>query len=436
MANGAPDKRHWRLCAALALSLGMLVRVNYARATPPDVRGHDQNEHIEYVEYVYRHGTIPDWREGVEFSQPPLYYYLAAGVVRASGAARSLPEAIFVLKSLSEFLSCLALVAGLWIGHLLFPDPADAWRRSSYALLFALFPATIIDVSGRINNDVLLHVLSLVFIGCLLRWWARRTVRELVVMGLVLGVGLLTKANFLVLGAVPTVLIMFLRNKSVRQRVTLLAVIWGLAFALSGWFYLLRFGLQGQTRLSPGAYFPMVRAFNDAHMRVPNDLESFFTFNPAALVELPYNSTWSVSSRRDHFVEVLFRSALFGEHDFGRALRPLAILIVVLALIALPIMGAGLLASLRSRRQVGWPLLLTTVLSLAGLVTHRLELPYSFNQDFRFMSWTVIPLCYWFAEGTALSGWRRLGALVSLAFVVAEVTFFLSLTATEPARAQ
>lgn len=427
MASRVPNAWRRRLLTLLALGLGMLVRVHYAWVTPPDVRGHDQGAHLEYVEYVYRYGAMPDWRGGIEFYQPPLFYFLAAGVVRASGAARSLPEALFVLQSLSVVLSGLALVAALWIGHLLFPDEGDGWRRGLYALLFALFPATVIDVSGRINNDVLLHALSIVYIGCLLRWWTRKTPRDLAVVGLVLGVGLLTKASFLVLGAAATLLLLSLGGASWRRKLTLLAALWGIALALSGWCYVLRFGAQGQRRLVANADFPAVRAFNDAHMRVPNDPRSWLTFSPPALIEQPYNNPWNDSSRRDHFLEFLFRSALFGEHDFGPALRPLAVSIVVLALLAVPVVGAGLLASLRNRPDVGWPLLLITGLSLAGLVAHRMELPYSSNQDFRFLSWTAVPLCFWAAEGAALSWWGRLAALVSVAFAAAQLAFFMSM---------
>lgn len=414
----------------LALALGVTVRVLYTLITPFDLRGHDHFDHLRYVHHVYLERTIPDWRQGTEYYQPPLYYFLAAFVVDiGSWAGLRVQDAALYIQALSVLLSCLALAVGLGMGGLLFPGEPDQGERSLFSMLLALFPATIIDISGRINNDVLAHVLGLLFIAAILRWWARGGSRAMAAAGLLLGLGLLTKASLLVLGGMASLLILLRKDGGAREKGARLGILWGIAVAMSGWFFALRFAVQGQRQLVGNIDIPFVRAFADAHLRVPNDLAAFLAFNPLAVLEAPFNNPWDDSARRDHFAEFYFRSALFGEHDFGPGLRTVATALVFLGLLLLPLLLSGLVCGLRRQARASLPMLLLLALPMAAVVVHRAEHPYSCNQDFRFASWSVVAVCFWVAKGAFLPLWGVLGRLVTSAFVALALLFFLRLYA-------
>ncbi|HET9697472.1 MAG TPA: hypothetical protein VFP40_11440, partial [Terriglobales bacterium] len=50
--------------------------------------------HFDYVKYIVDHGQLPPFNMGVETYHPPLFYWLAAAMVRAGADMQSLGEGL------------------------------------------------------------------------------------------------------------------------------------------------------------------------------------------------------------------------------------------------------------------------------------------------------------------------------------------------------
>ncbi len=166
----------------------------------------------------------PEWqhREGrlkaYEALQPPLYYWLMAPALKLAGGA-DLGTQVMVLRWLSCLLASLAIPLVFLTGRAVFRDDLLAVGCAAVA---AAMPGFALDVA-RVGNDCLAVVLFSALI------WLTVERRPAWAIGVVLGLGLLTKAYFL--AAIPALLVCEWR------RVRRLAAIFGIAAAIAGWWY-------------------------------------------------------------------------------------------------------------------------------------------------------------------------------------------------------
>ncbi len=166
-----------------------------------------------------------------EAQQPPLYYWLLAYPLRAASAL-SLPGRVFLLRSISVALASLAIPLGWLLARQILGDGA---ALGIVALITAM-PEFILNIS-RVGNDSLAAVLFTVVVlfagsaGGRGSW---------LLLGIILGLGLLTKAYFLT--ALPALCLIwfwqFWRSPDGRRRVLIHGVLClAVAAALSGWWY-------------------------------------------------------------------------------------------------------------------------------------------------------------------------------------------------------
>ncbi len=222
VARDHPVSRDMELCFALApipWSLNYLpppsVTQDVFWALPPE----DQARR----EAAFR--TIPhDWAAqdsrpdltAYEGLQAPLYYWLMAPVLRlASGW--TLASQVMLIRWLSALIASLAIPLVFQAAWLVFGDDKTALATTA---VVAVMPGFAMDVA-RVGNDCLavvwLTLLTVLVLKPPRRWW---------LTGIVLGLGLLTKAYFLTAFAA---LILLLRRRSL----PMLAI----AAAISGWWY-------------------------------------------------------------------------------------------------------------------------------------------------------------------------------------------------------
>jgi 4-amino-4-deoxy-L-arabinose transferase-like glycosyltransferase len=170
-----------------------------------------------------------------ETQHPPLYYLLCVPVYLLG---RDLPliERVFLIRVFSLLLAALSLPLGYLLARRIF--------KSGYAVLvpafMALFPNYYVFV-GRVTNDAFAVVLFplLILVSGKLQEKSSATV-ELLSLGCLLGLGLLTKAYFL--SAVPVLLLIVLLR---RLRGESTSKVWGFEMfllllppaLLAGWWY-------------------------------------------------------------------------------------------------------------------------------------------------------------------------------------------------------
>jgi hypothetical protein len=161
-------------------------RLTAFRSTPP--------------QWATEFGELPAY----ETQQPPFYYWLMAP---ALGAARnlSLADQVMALRWISALLASLTIPLVYAIGRRVFESPPLALAG---AAIVSLMPGFAID-AARVGNDGVAVTLygALIWLG--LKWIEER--RGALWIGIVLGLGLLTKAYFLT--AIPAVAILFLLRR-------------------------------------------------------------------------------------------------------------------------------------------------------------------------------------------------------------------------------
>lgn len=193
----------------LGIALGVLVRLALPFALPfGEVVRHrlqglnDEPAHLRYVEYLATRHALPVQthrfeepgafaRADFEFHQPPLYYVLAAPLYALAGPSRAL-----LACRLFSALCGLGTLVLLWRLFRSSPLPGFAtWPVMMFAALW-LTPAYF---SAVVSNDALSWLFGSAVVAML---WARPrgrpSARRAILLGLLLGLGLLTKTTLIV----------------------------------------------------------------------------------------------------------------------------------------------------------------------------------------------------------------------------------------------
>jgi hypothetical protein len=239
-------------------------------------------------------GRVENWQS----QHPPLYYWLLAPAYLAS-KGWSLGTQLLFLRSLSYLIAwaglCVAAMAlmkhsrsgGVPIG---LPFAIAAWP--------VLFPMWFPEM-GRLGNDSLITLFAA---GVSLLAWrvtSSAGLRDHAVLGVALGLALLTKATFLpVTAALLAVLAIqtLLARKDAGEfsrRLTGLLVACGILLAISGWWYVLKFIETGTLIGSADAINMRAAGGMIAGLRKNLHFEDLFTTPLGFLLSFVWGGTWS-----------------------------------------------------------------------------------------------------------------------------------------------
>jgi 4-amino-4-deoxy-L-arabinose transferase-like glycosyltransferase len=199
--------------------------------------GYDAVAHWEYVERLLQHGSLPPLTGMAAAFHPPLFYATAAGLVKLGATQQGL-----IWLSIACGIVRLALI---WLG--LEWCLQRRWARIAALALAAVLPASV-QIDGMFSDESMHCMFS---VAAMLLWLralratGRRRWQFACVLGLVFGLGVLTKVSMLVLLApigFCVLLDMFLSSKPVEWRGSLKALApWSamlaIILAVAGWFY-------------------------------------------------------------------------------------------------------------------------------------------------------------------------------------------------------
>jgi hypothetical protein len=287
------DPSHLILAAVL---LAYVFLATWYSLTIPLGEAPDEVPHFTYIRYLARHGHLPTTTEEHEAFQPPLYYALGAALtfwveddpqapfaVRANAHYDALDPrapknlllhttdeawpyrgwalAWHLVRMLSITLGAVTVWTTYRLGRVLFPQqPAMPLAMAG----LVAFTPQFLFVTAVVNNDnaatafsalVLWQTAALLYEGQCPRLWKRSAV-----LGLLLGLGLLSKANLLALVPVAGLALVISSarcqapagqgSQSGRGRRALLAagglaLTFGLAALASGWYFFRNWILYG-----------------------------------------------------------------------------------------------------------------------------------------------------------------------------------------------
>jgi 4-amino-4-deoxy-L-arabinose transferase-like glycosyltransferase len=422
------------LSAGLALA-GLAIRVHNALSYPPDW-GFDARYSWQYIYSLTRSWALPPPSAGWATSDPPLFYYASAAVMRGLSAAGARDAVVYALPLLS-LLEGLAIVA-LAVALARREARSDPLRAPLAGLLLLFLPAHL-HMSAMVNEEMLAALLtSLAVFGLAVP--ERRRIGRALAVGLASGLALLTKLTGAV--AVATAALTYAadgwRPDRRAQAAACAGAALGVALLAGGWFparSLLATGSAqpvglpahvGMLSLPPGE-----RGLVD-YLRVP--LATFR--DPQLLNPDLLHSVWGST-----FVTVWFDGHRYFLPRESRAVTTLGSVTLLLALLPTAAFAVGLARGCARLRRGGspadLPLLLLTALTLAGYAFYTWRNPWYAVVKGTTLLGLCLPFSFYASE--TLSRWLQgrhrawlAAALLALAFCVAlSCTFDLVFQKTE-----
>jgi hypothetical protein len=237
------------------IAVSILLRIAFAFATP-NWQAPDEYPHFYVLKHLALTGSLvkskPEFPTYEGF-QPPLYYFITAQLYKIVLPWDKLPPdpnysidtdtrprngALIFLRLFSVALGTLTLLIIFKIGLLIFPNARDC---SLLTLAFAGLLPTFIVNSASVTNDALANL-----IGAVLLWMLLQPSRryQALWLGIVLGLGLLTKASiWMFVLLVPVAL--FLRQKDLVAVARKSFIVLLVALVISGWFFLRNYNRYG-----------------------------------------------------------------------------------------------------------------------------------------------------------------------------------------------
>ncbi len=365
--------RDWAV--SLIFVAGVIIRWKYLTMTPYNVRSYDSSGHLAYISFLAKQWTLPPGGGGWEFHQAPLYYAIASMLLRIcrvlgwQGGLSSI-----ILQHLSLALSIAVQMAGTWVCVLLLKKNRLATALAAGGV--AALPALVMT-SARLTNDVLVTFWIAVGSIVLLRWWETKSMRSWLVFWIIAALAFLTKMNGIVLAIAAIATLAFAHEIPWKRKLLLCLVGLLLSGIIAGWLPTMR--LTANTRDVKNFVMTGKVGLNKK-LCATRSAKDFLVFNPVAVINRPFVSTWSDTSRRQNYWEFFFRSAFFGEFTFNHTLW--ARMIIAFAIVCLPLLFFGMRRSLGNRYDLPIHILAGTILvtSIAYAIIFRC---YP-EQDFRF----------------------------------------------------
>jgi 4-amino-4-deoxy-L-arabinose transferase-like glycosyltransferase len=249
-----------------------LLGLAYAVETPK-WQSPDEPAHYNYVEYLAEKRSLPvlvmgdyphDYLEEIkaagfppemsieplryEFHQPPLYYLLAALVYRITGPM-GFDVQFLALRLLSVALGAILLLVAYLVVSEIFPR--NLFLSLTSTAMIATLPMHI-AMTASINNDTLAELLlALVIWLCVEEVKVGLSRRQIVALGLLIGLALLTKTTIYAPAVACGLMALGIgeRQRWWRTLLTRVGLVCGLALLLSGWWFLRNVATYGDLDL-------------------------------------------------------------------------------------------------------------------------------------------------------------------------------------------
>lgn len=398
--------------------LGMLMRVSYVLFMDIWTLQNDggtftgfgtpniNNGHIGYVEYIYKFFHIPDMDpyEYFGYYHPPLHHIIEAiwmTIQRLIGVPELLAFENLQIPTLIYSGLCMMVML-----HILEESGVSKKLMTFGMLLFAFHPRMMV-LAGSVNNDILALLLLLTTIWRTLAWIREKTYRNIILIALSLGFGMISKLNtaicaFSIALIFAIVLVDVIKSKNlVPIRKTILQyVVFGVICIPIGLSYIVRnLVLFGEKPGIPSpALIPNESVMYTGEFSVWSiigiptiaDLHVGFPFHPLSAKAI--HNTWVI----------LFQTGLFAEAypanigDFLLAFAQIAyVASIILAVITTVVFigcyavkalkGAGEGTALRDLFL--WS---TYVFMLLSFCLYVLKYPYTCSSDFRYMTASLV----------------------------------------------
>lgn len=253
---------------------GLLLLQLHNLVVYPPTQGFDARAHIEYLTYLQQNHQLPRPDAGWELHQPPLYYLIG-----------------FVLPALKA-VQALGLVSWFLIGGAVWWLLADEdlTLRSGVVLIVLAQPVLLYQTPAISNELWFAAIASWTLVFYLKNWRDHPSRKNSLLLGILLGLSLLSKATGLALALALSLdqLYLVIKNKKILPFVLISVISYCL---VSGWFYLRNLYWFGKPWVSAADFVPLE---NYAQPITPRTLSYVFSIRPLLEGQLFYSQNQSL----------------------------------------------------------------------------------------------------------------------------------------------
>ena len=431
----------------IILLIGLGFNIFYLLNTPYNIRTHDVDGHIKYIEYVAQSLKIPHPDVCWECHQAPLYYILAAIVYKASvllgfGDKNTI---YFILQSFSVFLFLIFSTVSIFIFKKIFIDNKNEEIKNTpfknyifylVSFLFVFWPTNIMH-SVRITNDTLFYVFYALVIFFLIRWLEKNNNNNFYFSILFSFLAFITKTHGVMAFALVAscVIFNFIKDKKRLNNLKFYFKISSILITvfLIG-FFASRLGARTIDKINGEGQKSNLLVWNVAGLNgglfTENKVKNYIYFDTKIFLTEPYIDNWNDKYGRQYFWNFLLKNSLFGEFFFkGIMAENIAIGISALLLMMIFWIIGSMLFSVKESFKNNFVLKINAVFLLFSFLAHRIIL--SANGDFRFILPILISFCSF--AGVGILEYRRKGVknmeyigygILSL-FIILSMLFFI-----------
>jgi hypothetical protein len=225
----------------ISIILWTILFINNVSGRMPLELGFDAPDHIEYVRYLLKHHSIPLADYGWETYQPPFFYVLSSLILSFAGLISYGENAYFSLKLIPFLCGVGQIYLAYLTARILFSNSKTIQAVS--VAVAALIPMNIYISHYFSNESLCAFLMGLsILITIIILNGDRSSSRQFGLLGLVMGLALLTKFTGLTILPVISLMLLYKLLSDEKCPLSTLARHFGLMFVLiaviAGWFYI------------------------------------------------------------------------------------------------------------------------------------------------------------------------------------------------------
>lgn len=444
----------------IAVTLGVLLRWYYVLITGPDTRGHDTDEHIDYIMHFTKEWVLPNLSAATDgaYFHPPFYYWLSSIIFEISqlfspenkeygyrwlqyaSFTYSIGFLLFSTKLIDLFFQTIHTKNPNFRSHKQHQNLFNITSPKLYSLFALLclsaWPSSVLH-SSRIGNDSLLYFLFIAACYYIYRFYLTPKFSLFLLGAIFTGLAVVTKANAAVLGIAGAIIIVFhwIKIKIIFPKK---AIIMGiipsilLISAAAITFYPgIALKLKGdRTHL----YIDNINNVSES-LQVGNEAKNYLWIDIDTFINQPFTSPWDDKLGRQYFANYLGKTSLFGEWRFDGAIaRNSATIISFIFLILMAISAHGVYSININHLFIILPIILLHLLLVLPLYYMRMTFPV--NIDFRYIIPSLVTLAIilnyslWHFAITGSTRLAKLGLILQSIFILSSISFLLHFVLT------
>lgn len=412
----------------LILITGMILRILYIAIYDYRSYNHDHSYHIEFIKFFATNFEIPPVDKGLEYPQQTLYYALMGSIYAFFNNFNLNDHNILVIL---VCLSCLMSILFLFYAYKFIKLFTDNRMIINIFLGFLSFTPSLIYLAGRINNDVMTMLLSIISLYYISKYYFNQKTKNYILTLIFILLTVLTKINTIILVILFGLILLntyiieykkqFIDKNIIKNINKKIFIFISVIFFIMG-LTLIRIYLPGKNQ------FLFVKSTIYAGQEINNrNLLYYFSFNIINLLKegqsFVYDKT--VTEIRQSFLTYQYGTMMIGEYNYKNVFKDFPVFIITAQLIYLfgLIYLSGIINFILKFKKENLLikfLLLTMVLNIILVLQYSLKYPSACNTDFRYYAptFTIFGLMFAFGINNIYERFRKARKFIKFSIII------------------